>query len=70
MKLKFQVFKDVARKMIKFLAIFQRDEPMVPFIDEVLANLMRTIMGCFVKISVLDEAVTTGQLIKIDLKTK
>lgn len=40
---------------------------MLPFINEVLANLMRNIMGYFVKRSVLDETGTTGQLIRINM---
>ena len=67
MKLKFQAFKDVAHKMNLFLTVFQTDAPMIPFLSDTLESLMRRIMGYFVRGTVLDEAATPYQLMKIDV---
>ena len=40
---------------------------MVPFIDEVLANLISNNMGYLIERSVLDQPGTAGQLIRIDM---
>ena len=68
MKVKFHIFKDIARKMNKYLKIFQTDAPMVPFMDDVLDSLMRNIMRYFVKRSVLENAETSFRLHKIDIQ--
>ena len=66
--LKLQYFKDIAGHLKNFLTIMQQvDVAMVPFLEEILVDLITSFMKMVVKSDVLDEANTSLKLIKIDL---
>ena len=54
MKVKLQVFKDIAHKTNKFLTVFQKDGPMVPFLAEALEEIFRCLMGYFISKTILN----------------
>ena len=66
--LKLQYFKDIAGHLKNFLTIMQQvDVAMVPFLEEILVDLITSFMKMVVKSDVLDEANTSLKLIKTDL---
>lgn len=65
--LKLQFFKDIAGQLKGFLKAMQIDQPMVPFLDESLSDIVLTLMRIIVKPAVLTETNTNYKLIKIDL---
>ena len=68
MKVKLQFFVDVASMMSSYLKQFQTDNPMMPFISEVLENLIRRLLKIFIRKVVIDEVDSAYSLIKIDLQ--
>ncbi|KAL8580318.1 hypothetical protein ACOMHN_030942 [Nucella lapillus] len=59
----------VAREVQPFLATYQTDKPMLPFITTDLVNLLKTMMTKFLKEDVLEtEGKTVSGLSKIDVK--
>ena len=65
--LKLQFFKDIAGQLKGFLKAMQINQPMVPFLDESLSDIVLTLMRIIVKPAVLMETNTNYKLIKIDL---
>ena len=63
-------FQEIASKLNSFLLVFQTDKPMIPFLIEVLENLLRTLLAEFIKKDVLQTACSTLKLIKIDILDK
>ena len=70
MKVKLQVFKDIAHKTNKFLTVFQKDGPMVPFLAEALEEIFRCLMGYFISKTILKEVVTKLSLVKLDVSVE
>ena len=64
-----QFFIDVSSQLRGFLELFQTDKPMVPFLEDALSGVMRTLMKMVVKTDVLDGVLegTSYKLIKLDL---
>ena len=65
--LKIIFLEDGAKKLNKFLTLFQIDQPMIPFIAETLNNLVRFFMEKFILKSVMDKAHSFISLTNIDL---
>ena len=53
-----------------FLNQFQTDVPVMPFMDEMLASIIHRLMKIFLLRSVVNDVVTSHQLIKLDVKKK
>ena len=70
MKVKLQFFVDVASIMSSYLKQFQRDNPMLPFVPEILESLIRRLMKIFIRKTVFDEADTAYSLIEIDFQKR
>ena len=68
MKVKLQFFVDVASMMSSYLKQFQTDNPMMPFVSEVLENLICRLRKIFVWKAIVDEGDAAYSLIKIDLQ--
>ena len=67
MKIRMQIFKELAFHMNKFLIRFQTDAPMVPFLAKCLSVLIRKLMSYIITSSVLDKATTPLSLVKINV---
>ena len=63
MKVKLQLFKDIAHKSNLYLTAFQTDAPMVPFLAQALEEILRYLMGSFISPSTLQTADTRLQLV-------
>ena len=50
---KLHVFVKVAKIFEPYLKSFQKDIPMIPFIEEELGKVLKSIMECFIKPSVI-----------------
>jgi hypothetical protein len=70
MQVKLQFFVDVASMMSSYLKQFQTDIPMMPFVSEILENLIRRLMKIFIRKAIIDEADSAYSLIKIDLQKR
>ena len=68
--LKLQFFEEVAKSLNSFLVVFQTDKPMAPFLEETLGSFLRSFYAKFVRKEVLLEAITTSQLLKIDINAQ
>ena len=64
---KMTFFRCMAEHCVPFLADFQTDRPVIPFLSEALAEMIRAIMRRFIKPAVLDAAKTTSKLVSIDI---
>ena len=53
-----------------FLKIFHTDNPMLPFLSDVLENLVHRLLRMFIKSRIVEDAVTAYNLTKIDLQKK
>ena len=62
-----QFFQDVASELKGFLQLFQTNNPMVPFLEKALVDVLHTLMQMVVKPDVLDQANSSFKLIKLDL---
>ena len=60
-----QFFKDIASQFRGFLELMQTDEPMVPFLEEALSDIVLMLMKMIVKRGILMEANTSFKLMKI-----
>ena len=67
---KLQFFISVAKILKLFLEKFQTNAPMMPFLLNELQTILNTILGKFVKQSVLDAATSISKLAKIDVLKK
>ena len=45
---KLTFFQEIASKLNSFLLVIQTDKPMIPFLVEVLENLLRTVLAKFI----------------------
>jgi len=59
----------VCNKLQPILKTYQTAAPMAPFLYDDIGQLLRTLMGLFVKKSVLKEADTTAKLLKLDVSS-
>ena len=64
------LFKDVAARLNVFLVKFQTDSPMVPFLSEEIAGILKWVMRFFVLKSVLKKTDTPYKLYKLDVNDK
>lgn len=65
--IRMQFFQDIAIMLKGYLERFQTDNPMVPFLEEALVDVLHTLMKIVVKPEVLDGAETSFKLTKLDL---
>jgi len=63
---KFKFVEFIASKMNVFLKGFQTDQPMVPFLCEILKNLLSSLLRMFVLNSTIEKADTVLKMLKID----
>ena len=70
MIIKFHNFKDIADHLQTFLKGFQTDAPMVLLLSDTLETLVRRFFRMFIKNTIVDDASTPYQLIKIDVNDK
>ena len=66
-KLKFQFFIDIANILAPFLKQLQTDDPVMPFMDEMVAPIIRHLMKIFFLRSAVNDMVTCHQYIKLDI---
>ena len=64
---KLQVFITVSRVLKPYLQLFQRIDPMIPFVADELFNMTKAVMAKFVKKEVLEKASTPTKLANVDL---
>ena len=67
---KFKLIEYLSSKLNEFLRGFQTDQPMVPFLCEILETLMRSFMNMFILSNVMQKADTVMKLLKIDVTDK
>lgn len=67
---KFQFFHDIAEILSVFLKQFQTDNPVMPFICDVLETIIRRLMKMFMPSRIVKNASTPYQLIKLDVSSK
>ncbi|XP_057291926.1 uncharacterized protein LOC130614515 [Hydractinia symbiolongicarpus] len=70
MPTKLKLVEFIASKLNKFLRGFQTDQPMVPFLCDVLKDLLTSIMKMFILTDTIKKADTTMKLLKIDVSDK
>lgn len=63
---KLHFFLMVAREITPFLKLYQRDNPMLPFMCNDLTAMLKSLMEKFVKPSVMKDATNTVKLLKVD----
>ena len=63
-------FIDIANILAPFLKQFQTDDPVMPFMGEMLDSIIRRLMKIFLLQSVVNDVVTSHQLIKHDITKK
>ena len=66
---KFTLFENIARHLNSFLVQFQTDEPMVPFLCQLLDDIMRSLASRVVLKDAMTKANTCLSLIKLDFKS-
>ena len=64
---KLQIFISIANPVEEFLTVYQTDRPMVPFISQDLTQMCKSLMGRFLKQSVMDGLRTTTKLLRLTL---
>ena len=69
-KVKFQFFIDIANISAPFLKQFQTSDLVMPFMDEILVSVIHRLMKIFLLRSLVNDMVTTHQLIKLDITKK
>lgn len=67
---KFHFFSDIASILSLYLKQFQTDAPMMPFVSLALEDIIRLLMKMILRSSVVTEADTAYNLIKIDVSKK
>ena len=67
MIIKFHFSKDIADHLQIFLKGFQTDAPMVPLMSDTLKTLVRRFLKMFINNTIVDDASTPYQLIKINV---
>ena len=61
-----EFFISVGKQLQPFLLKFQTDAPMAPFLGQSLKDLFLTLMGCFIKKDVLEQADSYPKLAALD----
>jgi len=69
-KAKLTFIMSVGKQVESFLVEYQTDKPMIPFLAQDLAELVRNCMDRFVKTSVMEEANTIQKLSHVDVSKK
>ena len=64
--IEFQFLQDLAVMLEGFLKDFQTDNPMLPFLSDMLESLVRRLLRMFIKSKIVEVAVTAYNLTKID----
>ena len=67
---KFSFFITVAKLIQPFLVIFQSEKPMVPFLGQEIAKLLKAMMENFMKKDSLPENISLSSLLKVDVKSR
>ena len=67
---KLSFFASVASIFEPFVRKYQTSDPMIPFLHDDAANLLRCLLQRFVKSSFMKDADTSYKLIKLDLTSK
>ncbi|CAH3148926.1 unnamed protein product [Pocillopora meandrina] len=67
MPVKMAAFKSMAKQLQPFLAIFQSDNPLLPFMASTLQEMIVGLMKRYVKAGVLQKATSAVKLLKLDL---
>ena len=67
MPVKMAAFESVAKQLQPFLAIFQSDNPLLPFMASTLEKMIVGLMKRYVKAGVLQKATSAVKLLKLDL---
>ena len=57
-------FKEIAKKLNECLVVFQTDKPMAPFFMKILEDLIKTIMGKFIRKGLRDKS--CSEMAKLD----
>ena len=70
MPAKMAASESVAKQLQPFLAIFQSDNPLLPFMASTLQKIIAGLMKRFVKADVLQKATSAVKLLKLDLSEK
>ena len=70
MPAKMAAFESVAKQLQPFLAIFQSDNPLLPFMASTLQKMIAGLMKRYVKADVLQKATSAVKLLKLDLSEK
>lgn len=65
-----EFFTSVARQLQGFLNNFQTEAPMVPFLGELLNQLLTSLMSHFIKRQVMETANTHKKIVSLNLKEK
>ena len=53
-----------------FLKYLQTNNPMLPFLNDVLENLVRRLLRMFIKLKIVEDAVTAENLPEVDVQKK
>ena len=64
--IEFQFLQDLAVMLEGFLKYFQTDNPMLPFLSDMLESLVRRLLRMLIKSKIVEVAVTAYNLTKID----
>ena len=67
MPVKMAAFESVAKQLQPFLAIFQSDNPLLPFMASTLEKMIVGLMKRYVWAGVLQKATSAVKLLKLDL---
>ena len=59
-------FEEVAKKLNKFIVVFQTDKPMAPFLMETLEDLIKILMRKFIRKDLCDKS--RSEIAKLDFK--
>lgn len=67
MPVKMAAFKSMVKQLQPFLAIFQLDHPLLPFMASTLHKMIVGLMKRYFKADVLQKAASAVKLLKLDL---
>ena len=67
---KMQFFHDIANILSEFLTKFQTDNPVMPFLSDLLESILRRLMKFFILAEVIKAVATAYKLIKLDVCDK
>ena len=67
---KLQFFCTIAKVLLPFQEVFQRERPMLPFMAEYLYDILCNILDKFIKKSVMEKVTSMAKLAKVDVMEK